>query len=45
MAARREPRREPRFRQWKAFVKWRALIAYLRGDRSWGEIARSGFDK
>lgn len=33
------------FRQWKAFVKWRALIGYLRGDDSWGTMVRSGFNE
>jgi len=32
------------FRQWKTFIAWRGLFEYLRGDTSWGEMRRSGFD-
>lgn len=32
------------FRQWKALVSWRGFIQYLRGDVSWGEMTRVGFD-
>lgn len=31
------------YRQWKAFMTWHALIEYVRGDHSWGEMERSGF--
>ena len=33
------------FRQWKTFIAWRGLFEYLRGDTSWGEMRRSGFDE
>jgi hypothetical protein len=33
------------FRQWKTFVAWRGLFEYLRGDTSWGEMHRTGFDE
>jgi len=32
------------YRQWKAFVAWRALFEYVRGVDSWGLIDRSGFE-
>jgi cellulose synthase/poly-beta-1,6-N-acetylglucosamine synthase-like glycosyltransferase len=32
------------FRQWKTLIAWRGLFEYLRGDTSWGEMQRSGFD-
>lgn len=32
------------FRQWKALISWRGFIQYLRGDVSWGEMTRVGFD-
>lgn len=32
------------FRQWKTLIAWRGLYEYLRGDTSWGEMQRSGFD-
>jgi cellulose synthase/poly-beta-1,6-N-acetylglucosamine synthase-like glycosyltransferase len=32
------------YRQWKTFVRWRGLIEYVRGDSSWGEMDRRGFD-
>lgn len=31
------------YRPWRAFVHWRGLFDYLRGDRDWGEMKRSGF--
>jgi len=33
------------YRQWKAYIAWRGLFEYLRGDRSWGRMDRSGFDR
>jgi len=33
------------YRQWKAYVAWRGLIRYLRGDTSWGEMTWIGFDQ
>jgi cellulose synthase/poly-beta-1,6-N-acetylglucosamine synthase-like glycosyltransferase len=32
------------FRQWKTLIAWRGLYEYIRGDTSWGEMQRSGFD-
>lgn len=32
------------YRPWRAFVSWRGLFEYLRGDREWGEMSRTGFD-
>jgi len=32
------------YRQWKAFVAWKALGQFLRGDRSWGEMTRVGLE-
>lgn len=32
------------YRQWKAFIAWRGLVQLLRGDRSWGEMARVGVE-
>ncbi|MGB9950941.1 glycosyltransferase family 2 protein (plasmid) [Haloarcula marismortui] len=32
------------FRQWKTLIAWRGLYEYIRGDASWGEMQRSGFD-
>ncbi|WP_134671570.1 glycosyltransferase family 2 protein [Halorussus marinus] len=32
------------FRQWKTLIAWRGLYEYLRGETSWGEMRRSGFD-
>ncbi len=32
------------YRPWKALQAWRGLIEYVRGDRSWGEMTRVGFD-
>ncbi|WP_276270582.1 glycosyltransferase family 2 protein [Haloarcula litorea] len=31
------------YRQWKTIVAWRGLVEYVRGDRSWGVMERSGF--
>lgn len=33
------------YRQWKAFVAWRALVRFLRGDVSWGEMTRVGLER
>ena len=33
------------FRQWKAFVAWKGLFQFLRGDTSWGEMTRVGLEK
>ena len=33
------------YRPWRAFVSWRGLFEYLRGDRSWGEMTRTGFER
>ncbi len=33
------------YRPWRAFVTWYGLIEYLKGDRSWGEMPRLGFDR
>jgi cellulose synthase/poly-beta-1,6-N-acetylglucosamine synthase-like glycosyltransferase len=33
------------YRQWKAFVSWRGLVQYLRGDASWGEMTRVGLER
>ncbi|MFB6152915.1 MAG: glycosyltransferase [Halodesulfurarchaeum sp.] len=30
------------YRQWKAFVAWRGLVQFVRGDASWGEMTRIG---
>jgi cellulose synthase/poly-beta-1,6-N-acetylglucosamine synthase-like glycosyltransferase len=30
------------YRPWRAFVRWHGLFEFLRGDRSWGEMRRSG---
>ena len=30
------------YRPWRAFVRWRGLVEYLRGDRSWGKMRRRG---
>lgn len=32
------------YRPWRAFVSWHGLIEYVRGDHSWGEMERLGFD-
>lgn len=32
------------YRPWKAYHTWRAFIEYLRGDTTWGEMTRVGFD-
>lgn len=32
------------YRQWKAFVAWRGLWEYLRGETAWGEMVRVGFE-
>jgi hypothetical protein len=31
------------YRPWRAFVSWIGLYEYLSGDRSWGEMTRTGF--
>lgn len=31
------------YRPWRAFVTWIGLFEYLTGDRTWGEMDRSGF--
>ncbi len=31
------------YRPWRAFVSWHGLLEYLRGDHSWGEMERIGF--
>lgn len=33
------------YRPWRAFVSWRGLIEYLKGDDSWGEMVRSGIGR
>lgn len=33
------------YRQWKALVAWRALVQFIRGDQSWGEMTRVGLEK
>ncbi len=33
------------FRQWKAFIAWTELVQFLRGNTSWGEMTRVGFEK
>lgn len=33
------------YRQWKALVAWKALVQFLRGDTSWGEMTRVGLEK
>lgn len=33
------------FRQWKTFIAWRGLIEFLRGDKSWGKMTRSKFER
>lgn len=33
------------FRQWKAFIAWKGLVQFLRGDTSWGEMTRVGLEK
>jgi len=33
------------YRQWKAYVAWRGFVRYLRGDTSWGEMSRIGFQR
>lgn len=32
------------YRQWKAFIAWRGLVHFVRGDSSWGEMARAGIE-
>jgi len=32
------------YRPWRAFVSWHGLVEYVRGDHSWGEMERRGFD-
>jgi len=32
------------YRQWKTLVAWRALYEYVRGDTSWGQMERIGFE-
>ncbi|MFT4932071.1 MAG: cellulose synthase/poly-beta-1,6-N-acetylglucosamine synthase-like glycosyltransferase [Natronomonas sp.] len=32
------------FRQWKALIAWKGLSQFLRGDTSWGEMARVGVE-
>ncbi|ELZ47204.1 glycosyl transferase family 2 [Halorubrum coriense DSM 10284] len=31
------------YRQWKTIVAWHGLVEFLRGERSWGAMERSGF--
>lgn len=33
------------YRQWKAFIAWKALVQFLRGDSSWGEMTRVGLER
>jgi cellulose synthase/poly-beta-1,6-N-acetylglucosamine synthase-like glycosyltransferase len=33
------------YRQWKALIAWKALIQFIRGDKSWGEMTRVGLEK
>lgn len=33
------------YRPWRAFVSWRGLVEYLRGDRHWGEMKRRRFKR
>lgn len=33
------------YRQWKAFIAWKGLIQFLRGDTSWGEMTRVGLER
>ena len=33
------------FRQWKAFIAWKGLVQFLRGDTSWGEMTRVGLEQ
>lgn len=33
------------YRQWKAFVAWKGLVQFLRGDTSWGEMTRVGLER
>lgn len=32
------------YRQWKAYVAWRGVVQFLRGDSSWGEMVRAGLE-
>lgn len=32
------------YRQWRTIVLWRGFIEFLRGDKSWGVMERSGFN-
>jgi cellulose synthase/poly-beta-1,6-N-acetylglucosamine synthase-like glycosyltransferase len=32
------------YRQWKAFIAWRGAVQFIRGDTSWGEMARVGIE-
>ncbi len=32
------------YRQWKAFISFKGLIDYLKGDTSWGEMTRVGLE-
>lgn len=33
------------YRQWKAYIAWRGLIQFFRGDASWGEMTRVGLEE
>ncbi|NGM68055.1 glycosyltransferase family 2 protein [Natronolimnobius sp. AArcel1] len=33
------------YRQWKSAITWLALIRYVRGHSTWGEMVRAGFDQ
>ncbi|MBX0285975.1 glycosyltransferase family 2 protein [Haloarcula salinisoli] len=33
------------YRQWKALIAWKALLQFVRGDKSWGEMTRVGLEK
>lgn len=32
------------YRQWKAFISWKGLLQFLRGDTTWGEMTRVGIE-
>lgn len=33
------------YRQWKAYIAWKALIQFFRGDTDWGEMSRVGLER
>lgn len=33
------------YRQWKAFIAWKGLVQFVRGDTAWGEMVRVGIDE